>query len=150
MQKIPFEEIWNSIYRQWIWADQLRSYFELHLPEKELNISEDFTIEPYWMFMCLWYGILFTVLETLKEIKVSVPEIQEDINKMYPVLKRYRNAVFHVQEKYWPVKWRTLILDDSSADKIHLIHKQVGIFLLKNLANEFLSDYKKNGTNKEK
>ena len=47
MQKIPFEEIWNSIYRQWICADQLRSYFELHLPEKELNLSEDFTIEPY-------------------------------------------------------------------------------------------------------
>ena len=47
MQKIPFEEIWNLIYRQWIWADQLRSYFELHLPEKELNLSENFTIEPY-------------------------------------------------------------------------------------------------------
>ena len=87
--------------------------------------------------MCLWYGILFSVLETLKEIKVSMPEIQEDINKMYPVLKRYRNAVFHVQEEYYPDKWRNLILDDSSADKIRLIHKQVGIFLLKNLTNEF-------------
>ena len=89
------------------------------------------------MFMCLWYGILFLVLETLKEIKISVSKIQEDINKMYPVLKRYRNAVFHVQEEYWSVKWRNLILDDSSADKIHLIHKQAGIFLLKNLTNEF-------------
>ena len=87
--------------------------------------------------MCLWYGILFLVLETLKEIKISVSKIQEDINKMYPVLKRYRNAVFHVQEEYWSVKWRNLILDDSSADKIHLIHKQAGIFLLKNLTNEF-------------
>jgi len=87
--------------------------------------------------MCLWYGILFSVLETLKEIKISVSKIQEDINKMYPVLKRYRNAVFHVQEEYWSVKWRNLILDDSSADKIHLIHKQAGIFLLKNLTNEF-------------
>ena len=80
MQKIPFEEIWNSIYRQWIWADQLRSYFELHLPEKELNLSENFTIEPYWMFMCPWYGILFSVLEALRKIKISVLKIQEDIN----------------------------------------------------------------------
>ena len=65
------------------------------MPEKELNLSENFTIEPIG---CLWYGILFSVLEALRKIKISVPEIQEDINKMYPVLKRYRNAVFHVQE----------------------------------------------------
>ena len=78
-----------------------------------------------------------------------MPKIQEDINKMYPVLKRYRNAIFHVQEEYWSVKWRNLILDDSSADKIHLIHKQAGIFLLKNLTNEFLGNYKESSTNKK-
>ena len=100
------------------------------------------------MFMCLWYGILFSVLEALKEIKISVPEIQEDINKMYPVLKTYRNAVFHVQKKYWSNKWRNLLLDDSSADKIHLIHKQVGIFLIKNLINEFVGNCKMQATEK--
>lgn len=126
--------VWISIYRQWIWADHLRSYFGAALPEKELDLSGNFTIEPYWMFMCLWYGVLFSVLEALREIKVNVPEVQEDINQMYPILKKYRNAVFHVQEDYWPDKWRNLILDDTSAEKIHLIHKKVGIFLLKNLA----------------
>ena len=134
----------NSIYRQWIWADHLRNYFSAELPEKELNLSENFTIEPYWMFMCLWYGVLFSVLEALKKIKVNVPEIQKDIDQMYPILKKYRNAVFHVQEEYWSDKWRNLILDDTSADKINLIHKQVGIFLLKNLTKEVLSAKKHN------
>jgi len=131
--------IWSSIYRQWMWTDHLRNYFGVELPEKELNLSENFTIEPYWMFMCLWYGVLFTVLESLREIKVDVPEIQKDINQMFPILKRFRNAVFHVQKDYWSDKWRNLILDDVSSDKITLIHKQVGIFLLKNIAKEALN-----------
>jgi len=129
----------NSIYRQWIWADHLRNYFGAELPEKEFDLSGNFTIEPYWMFMCLWYGVLFSVLEALKKIKVNVPEVQKDIDQMYPILKEYRNAVFHVPKEYWSDKWRKLILDRTSADKINLIHKQVGIFLLKNLTKEVLS-----------
>lgn len=43
--------VWDSIYRQWISADYLRNCFEDILPEKELNLKGDFTIEPYWMFM---------------------------------------------------------------------------------------------------
>jgi hypothetical protein len=128
--------IWHSIYRQWIWADHLRNYFSAELPEKKLSLSGDFTIEPYWMLMCLWYGVLFSVLEALREIKVNVPEVQKDIDKMYPTLKKYRNAVFHVQKEYWSNKWRNLILDETSAKKINLIHKQVGIFLLENLTKK--------------
>jgi hypothetical protein len=128
--------IWHSIYRQWIWADHLRNYFSAELPEKKLSLSGDFTIEPYWMLMCLWYGVLFSVLEALREIKVNVPEVQKDIDKMYLTLKKYRNAVFHVQKEYWSNKWRNLILDETSAKKINLIHKQVGIFLLENLTKK--------------
>ena len=132
--------ILNSIYRQWIWADHLRNYFGAELPEKELNLSGNFTIEPYWMFMCLWYGVLFSVIDALKEINIEIPEIQKDIDQMYDTLRLYRNAVFHVQEEYWPDKWRNLILDKTSADKINLIHKQIGIFLLKELKKEILSE----------
>jgi len=131
--------IWSSVYRQWIWADHLRNYFGAELPEKELNLSGNFTIEPYWMLMCLWYGVLFSVLEALRKIKVTVPGIQKDIDQMYPILRRFRNAVFHVQEDYWSEKWRNLILDNASAEKINLIHKQVGIFLLKGLTKDALS-----------
>jgi hypothetical protein len=114
----------------------LGNYFSAELPEKKLSLSGDFTIEPYWMLMCLWYGVLFSVLEALREIKVNVPEVQKDIDKMYPTLKKYRNAVFHVQKEYWSNKWRNLILDETSAKKINLIHKQVGIFLLENLTKK--------------
>jgi len=125
--------IWDSIYRQWIWADHLRTYFGNALPEKELDLSGDFTIEAYWIFMSLWYGILFSVIEALKEIRVEVPEVQKDIDQMYLILKRYRNAVFHVQTGYWTEKWRRLVLDEASSEKIHKIHKRVGIFLLETL-----------------
>ncbi len=135
--------VWDSIYRQWIWADHLRNYFEETLPEKELNINGNFTIEPYWMFMCLWYGILFSVLDALKELEVEIPEVQDDINVIYPILKKYRNGVFHIQKNYWPDKWLMLILDESTASKIERIHKKVGEFLLKNLINETSNSLKK-------
>ena len=136
MKKNNQDKIWDSIYRQWIWADHLRDYFGAALPEKKLDLSGDFTLEPYWMFMCLWYGTLFSVLEALKKIKVEVPEVQGDINLLYPFLKRYRNAVFHTQKVYWPDKWKNLILDETSVEKIQKIHKQVGIFLLEQLQLE--------------
>jgi len=74
------------------------------------------------MFMSLWYGVLLSVIEALKEIRVEVPEVQKDIGQMYSILKRYRNTVFHVQTEYWTEKWRRLILDDTSTEKIHNIY----------------------------
>jgi len=130
------QDPWPSIYRQWIWADQLRNCFHDALPDQHLDLSKDFTIEPYWMFMCLWYGLLFSILEALRESKVKVAEVQDEIAHLYTALRKYRNAVFHVQRGYWTEKWRKLILDDESANAIHRIHKQVGRFLLNKVANE--------------
>lgn len=134
-------KIQNYIYRQLIWADHLRDYFGNSLPKKKLDLSIDFTIEPHWMFMSLWYGILFSVLEALNKIKVKVPGVKEDINQMYEILRKYRNAVFHVQDKYQNKKQRKLILDDKSVEKINKIHKTVGLFLLETLKKKLvLSD----------
>jgi hypothetical protein len=132
------EEIWVSIYRQWIWADQLRSLFRNALPDSllDLDLSGNFTIQPYWMLMSLWYSMLFTVLEALDESKIEVPDVQSEIDELYPILKRYRNATFHIQKGYWTQKWSDLVLDDTSADKVHKIHRQVGAFLLKSMKVE--------------
>lgn len=142
MSKTPKDDgltkIWDSIYRQWMWADHLRDCFGNALPDKSNSFLGNFTIETYWMFMSLWCAVLFTVLEALKENRIKIPEVQNEIDQMYQILKRYRNAVFHVQPKYWTKKWRDLILDNTSAYKIQKIHKQVGIFLLNTLKKRFL------------
>lgn len=130
--------IYDSIYRQWIWADLLRNHFHKTLPKKtqlknQIFSNDDFTLEPFWIFLSLWYSILFSVLEVLKNNKIKIKDINKEINFIYPILKRYRNAVFHIQKKYWNDKWRDLILQDKTADIIIKVHKRIGEFLLNNL-----------------
>ena len=59
---------WDSIYRQWISGRSLATHFGNALAEKRLDLSGDFTVKPYWMFMSLWYGVLFGIylLDTLE------------------------------------------------------------------------------------
>lgn len=126
------------IHKHWIWANTIKLLFdnEIKNPQNKDIKIENLIIRPYGTYMSLWYGLLFVVLEALKEENIIISEIQEDINDIYDSLRVYRNAVFHAQEKYWSPKFFEIMEKTNSVRKIWNVHKKVGDFLLKEIQNE--------------
>src|SRR6266446_2567992 len=127
------KELLFSIHRHWIWADRLRQeYYErlkANPPTKDLDLVEWF-LNADGMYMCLWYGLLFTVCEGLREGGFTVPNAQPEINAIYDSLRLFRNAIFHVQSEYWSLKLLQITRDPNSAAKIKKAHQTIGGWLL--------------------
>jgi hypothetical protein len=61
-----------------------------------------FLISKSGLAMCLWYGTLFVVVEGWQEAKLSDPEIDRLLaSPNVPLLKRFRNGMFHFQSDQW-------------------------------------------------
>ncbi len=132
-------EIISIIHRHWIWANTIKLLFHKEITKVSRHRSNNdyvrIFISPYGTYMCMWYGLLFAVLEALKEEKIIIPNIQKDIDDIYSSLRHFRNAVFHAQKKYWSPKFFEIMKDHDSADKIWKVHKEVGDFLLSKIKN---------------
>jgi hypothetical protein len=90
------------LHRYFIWANQMRTHFDGLLANK----TDHFDVESM-MYMSLWYGLLYVVIEGWRELHLE----DEVINKLLEpgnteLLKRYRNATFHFPQK------RTKYLDE--------------------------------------
>ena len=124
----------SIIHRHWIWANTVQCLFAKEVLKKAISKANNnyvkIFISPYGAYMCIWHGLLFSVLEALKEEKITISHIQNDIVDIYDPLRHFRNAVFHAQEKYWSPKYFEIMKDKNSSDKIWRVHKEVGIFLL--------------------
>lgn len=129
------ESLLLAIQRHWVWADKMREQFRHRLPSllKEFEKHGDFfPISDGFVYMSLWYGLLFSVLEAMKKAKIVIPSIAADIKKVYDKLRWYRNAVFHVQKQYWPSKkYMPLINYEETSEIVHRIHKEVEAFLVR-------------------
>ncbi len=94
-----------SLYRHLFWADNLRVQFETVLvrdqPELEKRLqTKQFTFEPKLleseMYMCLWLGCLYSVVEGWSNLNIDEPRIKKLMEKGYKKkLYGFRNAVFH-------------------------------------------------------
>lgn len=126
-------EVFLSIHRHWIWANSVKEQFRVALGHRHLEDQdlENFFIRPAGTYMCVWYGLLFAVCEALRQQGVVIPEAQDEINAVYNSLKRCRNAVFHVQPKYWSRKLLDFIVVEENASKVHRIHNGIGKWLLR-------------------
>jgi hypothetical protein len=98
----PMDEL--SLYRQFLWARQLRSvYREQHAAHERLfALAHAGTVGSYEqgyqpdMYMCLWYGVLFVVSEGFAALGLHDARIVGLLAKPEKaLLRRFRNAVFH-------------------------------------------------------
>ena len=88
-----------------------------------MDLQKFFLASRYGTYMSVWYGLLYSVLETLKNNKVVIESIEKEISHIYTPLQDYRNAVFHPQPKYWSKKLFAIMKDKDSVAEIWKIHE---------------------------
>ena len=128
------------LHRHWMWANICRISFDKELlkiknQDQTLDINPTrFFADRVGAFMCMWYGLLYSVLEEILNRKLSIQGLEcsgEIINE----LRLFRNAVFHPQKKYWTDKIFKLIEKNDSATRIREIHSALGSFLYEEINN---------------
>lgn len=96
------KELLFATHRHWIWAVGIRSEYYERLkanPPSSGDLLEWF-LTGEAMYLCIWYGLLFTGCEGLRKNGFTVPDAQTEIDAVYDSLRLFRNAIFHVQTKY--------------------------------------------------
>jgi hypothetical protein len=86
-----------SLHRHWMWCNVIKKHFEDEVEKliegKLESKAEKLMPDKYGAYMSIWYGMLFGVLEVLKEGGVVITEVEGDINDIYESLRLYRNAI---------------------------------------------------------
>jgi hypothetical protein len=77
----------------------MRTHFDNLLKIEPKMKGQD--IEEF-LYMSYWYGGLYVVIEGWQSLGLSDPKIDKLLSsENVPLLKRYRNATFHYQKKYY-------------------------------------------------
>lgn len=113
-----------NLYRHLFWADNMRKQFEYVLARdrKELERrleTKEITFEPKLleaeMYMCLWLGCLYSVVEGWSNLKIDEPSIKKLLEKGYKKkLYGFRNAVFH-PVNYDDVRFQALAMEGQKS-----------------------------------
>lgn len=109
------------LHRYWITADRMKIHFQRHIgKEGALERMQDpathyaeFTEAR--IYMDLWYGLLYVVIDGWGELKLSDPHVDECLMEAEYVklARRYRNAAFHYQHAYYHEKFSAVWEDRS-------------------------------------
>lgn len=96
------------LYRYVFWADLLRIQFETASTQGEqalqpsIQIKQN-TFEPKLleseMYICLWFGVLYTVIEGWSTLKLNEPQIEGLLGSPFKnLLRNFRNATSDADE----------------------------------------------------
>lgn len=124
----------NILHRYFIWANRMRIYFDETLQKhKERKIDEHrFGIESM-MYMSLWYGLLFVVIEGWQSLKLSDATIDELLKSPNVVLlKKYRNATFHYPEKceYQDERFENFFQEQTTVQWVRQLNSEFSHYFL--------------------
>lgn len=104
-----------TLHRYFIWADRMRVHFDeilkkvgsepvtSNLPKTENGIDT-------FLYMSLWYGTFYVLIEGWQELGLSDPKIDALLKSPnVDLLRRYRNGVFHFQKEYYDKRFMKLM-----------------------------------------
>lgn len=114
--------------RHWVWADRQRLLFRQAVIEAGV-LDLEALHKPAPTHMYVWYALLFSVLEGLKDRGADLQgPLRDDVDVLWADLKRCRNAVFHVPSRgrpyFDPRLWKFMETPDS-VDRIYRVHNGV-------------------------
>jgi hypothetical protein len=101
------DEIIPILFRYFMAASLMRQDFDRYLkdPKTQASIGNDpmmFLVSKAGLSMCLWYGMLFVVIEGWQESRLTDLEIDRLLTSPnVSLLKRFRNGMFHFQKDQW-------------------------------------------------
>ena len=124
-----------TLHRYYIWANKLRADFQNILKNKNKISKAGYEIESL-MYMSLWYGMLYVVIEGWQNLKLKDEVIDSLLKSKYTnLLKRYMNGVFHFQKKYKDERFDDLDKEKDAVEWIVDLNKELGRFFLEKLKN---------------
>ena len=124
----------NILHRYFIWANRMRICFDEILEKHTRKQIDDhrFGIESM-MYMSLWYGLLYVVVEGWKSLKLNDASIDELLKSSNTdLLKRYRNASFHFPEKriYHDERFENFFKEKSTVEWVRKLNSEFGRYFL--------------------
>jgi hypothetical protein len=118
----------ESVYAAWMRADLMFYHWDNSSKSKSPAKADFFATDP-GAYILLGYALLFAVLEFLKERCCIPSTIDTEVKKVFGPLKRFRNAIFHVQDEYFSDKLKDIMRQRDSTKSIKHIHHEVGLYL---------------------
>lgn len=111
----------NSLHKYFIWADAMRLGFERELVQEDGTSKDIYT----FMYMSLWYGLLYVVIEGWNDLKLSDDTISGlVVDKKTDLLKGYRHATFHYQKDYYEKRVENFFLDKTTVNWVRDLHSE--------------------------
>lgn len=129
----------GTLHRYFVYADRMRGHFDSLLKRKlqagreepEDAVSE--LLER--LYMELWYGLLFVVVEGWQALELHDPAIDALLGSSHlNLLRRVRNGVFHFQPTYFDERYLGFVTTDGTAEWVRELHDALGRFFLEHIA----------------
>lgn len=134
-----------SLFRYYMSMSLVRQEFYKHLPSSLKDNADDpaqdgmeLLFTKAGLMMQIWYGLLYVVIEGWKELGLVDAEIDNLLCQADYVtkLRNFRNAVFHYQRQFLPVKQEGLFADRSMVEWITSLSDAFKRRLLVEMKNE--------------
>lgn len=112
---MPSDEELVALYRYFVWANNMKVHFEDTLKRTgavDLGSTDGFYVA---MYMSLWYGCLYVVIEGWRALQLADAEIDVFLSSAnVNLLRRYRNATFHYHKEYLHEKFLAFLREGEA------------------------------------
>ncbi len=89
------------------------------------------------MYMSIWYGLLYVVIEGWQNLKLSDAQIDNLLkSENVDLLKKYRNGTFHYQKIYDDVRFQKFFEKRETVNWVRSLNEEIGRWFLENLNNK--------------
>jgi hypothetical protein len=126
MDKISRISTYAALHKYFLYASQMQSHFEMKLRAEVAGSANPQPIEPVRdVYMSLWYGTLYTVVEGWVELRLTHDYVDallatsENVN----LLRRCRNTIFHYQNDYTDDRYLEFISKAGIVPWITSLHR---------------------------
>lgn len=116
------------LHRYFIQADEMKQLFDRTLNKGTTFDDPEHLLQ--FIYMGMWYGSLYVVVEGWSSLNLSDPLIEELLSFPHTrSLRRYRNCIFHYQPTYYDERVIEFMREDTPA-WVHRLHAEFGRYFL--------------------
>jgi hypothetical protein len=122
-----------ALHRYFLQANRMRvDYYKLLQEVGASSVDDDGFSEQY-IYLSLWYGCLYVVVEGWGELGLSHGSVDPLLgdDSLVALLKRFRNGAFHYQRTYWDDRFLKFVSEgERSAQWARELNSAFGRFFL--------------------